>query len=175
MGFWHVSPASNMASFWVSSSLRIGVLPWDEKSPCFTFYWGEDILKQISGSSKTNWCLSQGWDSFSQTSLKKTCFCFNIWAFLGGVQESGSPNLPLGSFRKKTSLKGLSKKPLTREGEQPQLGDLPTMLINHLLNWMILQVVSHIFWFLPRSLGWFDPIWLSHIFQMGGKNPSTFS
>ena len=107
--------------------------------------------------------------------LRKPVFVLTFGLFWVVFKSQVPQIFPLEVSGKKPSLKGLSKKPLTREGEQPQLGDLPTMLINHLLNWMILQVVSHIFWFLPRSLGWFDPIWLSHIFQMGGKNPSTFS
>ena len=32
------------------------------------------------------------------------------------------------------------------EGEQPQLGDLLTMVINHLLTGMILQVVPFVHW-----------------------------
>ena len=39
------------------------------------------------------------------------------------------------------------------EGEQPYLGDLPTMLMNHLLTGMILQVGDEI---LPTYLGGYN-------------------
>ena len=42
------------------------------------------------------------------------------------------------------------------EGEQPQLGDLLTMVINHLLNGMILQVPLGVSCFQPDS----EKLWL---------------